>query len=349
MTEISLSTPKSEATKALFTVLESSGLRYAVLRNYENFPDFGHDIDLVMHHDDLPAWRCILQKHAAEENWKAVYECTHWGGSGSLCHNVEVFRCYLQESDQYLQIDTFHGFLVWGLPLFDESFLLEGIIRDERGFTHIHPALENAFRLLQIHRLSKIGPSEKISRYIGHILQYDMQYGNVFQEILLDLLGKDAIKALFALKQNDMKRFLSLMSRIKWDIAVRYWLCSPATASLDFWNRMKSYFRFHYKETCGLVISITRESKIDDCLIKALTLLKDFYIIPGWGIENKLSFIQKWRLLERGGVVIRWQSCNMQSAIKPISFASLSELVQAIILKLECRHQILYQRKDQDL
>ena len=107
---------------------------YAVLRNYEQYPDFGHDIDLVVRWSDLPRWKQLAMACAVDHGWAVLAECGHWARSSSRIHNIQILRFYSQHPPQYLQVDAFHSFLVLGLPLFDEDTLLSERIWDGRGF-----------------------------------------------------------------------------------------------------------------------------------------------------------------------------------------------------------------------
>ena len=125
----------------LFLELERRGVRYAVLRNYECLPvvrrddDSGvaTDIDLVVDSADLPLWREAAASFAKQGGWHALTECDHWTQSGAREHHVEVFRFYRFSPPEFLEVDLFHGYFVWGVPLFDEQRLLAGNGRDRKS------------------------------------------------------------------------------------------------------------------------------------------------------------------------------------------------------------------------
>ena len=77
---------------ALFDALNRAELPYAVLRNFEAFPYFGHDVDLAVRDTDLPALRTIFESIAQEQGWDAVTECHHWAQSKRKAHQIQVFR-----------------------------------------------------------------------------------------------------------------------------------------------------------------------------------------------------------------------------------------------------------------
>jgi hypothetical protein len=241
---------KRQATEAVFSALESAELRYAVLRNYDQYPDFGHDIDLVLHQEDLPAFRALITRLATEGNWYQLTECPHWAKSASPHHRIEVFRCYITESE-YLQIDLFHAFLLWGLPLFNELDLLSDRMKDERGFTRINNHHENLFRMLQIHRLNGTGAYDKIQRYRQRLLEHAQKQDTAFTEVLMQIFGIKAIQSLRALTVNDSQAFLKGISDMKKAYFLNQLRQKPIYTIHQLWNRFVDLIQFNYLTPCG--------------------------------------------------------------------------------------------------
>ena len=154
-----------------FSRMNREQVEYAVMRNYEAYPMFGHDIDIVVRWSDLHRWKEIATACAADHGWSVLTECDHWARSSSPEHAIHVLRFYSVNPRQYLQIDAFHSFLSLGLALFDEDALLRDRIRDGRGFYRINEAVENCIRLFQIAKLAGIkGTEEKLARYMDRAL-----------------------------------------------------------------------------------------------------------------------------------------------------------------------------------
>ena len=103
---MTLDLPEKTAIE-LFQRLEDQRIRYAVLRNHENFPQFGHDIDLVMHPDDFPRWQQLAVQLAQNQQWQALTYCSHWAQSATPHHCIQVYRFYNQNPLVYLQVDIY--------------------------------------------------------------------------------------------------------------------------------------------------------------------------------------------------------------------------------------------------
>ncbi len=83
---------ESTLVSCLIQEMDKCSLQYAILRNYENYPSFGNDLDMVVDKRDVPKWREIAVKTASQEGWDNVTECHHWSDQ-TLDHlNIEVFR-----------------------------------------------------------------------------------------------------------------------------------------------------------------------------------------------------------------------------------------------------------------
>ncbi len=209
---------------ALFERLEQSGLRYVILRNYEQLfdgpsqnPGQAHgqatDIDLVIATGDIPRWRKIAVSLAEDFGWDALTECDHFTQSHKHEHHIEIFRYYSHGDQCFLQVDLFHSYLIWGLPFLTEDELLTGRVSDQqRGLTRIDPVKENTFRLLQIQGLIGYKHSTaKIARYRDRILRFDREHGRAFREFLNKSFGGCYEQILDALEREDWARYSKTM------------------------------------------------------------------------------------------------------------------------------------------
>ncbi len=329
---------KHQATEALFSALKSAELRYAVLRNYDQYPDFGHDIDLILHQQDLPAFRTLITKLATEENWHQLTECHHWAKSASPHHRIEVFRCYLTESE-YLQVDLFHAFLLWGLPLLNEHDLLANNMKDERGFTRIHHHHENMFRMLQIHRLTGINAHEKIQRYQQRIIDHAEAQGTAFTEALMQTFGIKAVQALQALKVNDHQAFIKCIADMKKAYLLNQLLQKPFYTIHHLWNRFVDLIQFNYLSPCGQTLPI-QQSTGTESLFQALDTLKNCFAISQWAVYNQLTAKERQRILERGGIVVQLQRLSQPEIQKPEQKVGW---IKTLIHQIEKRHYCHYQ------
>lgn len=199
-------------TKRLIARMESEGVRYAILRNYENYPNFDHDLDLILHSDDLTKWRKIAVKIAQEEAWDYLTECDHWSQSPYRHHNIEIFRFYRLQPLEYLQVDLFHGFGLWGLELFNETQLLnDRVYVPEKGFSRISPVSENIIRIFQIYSIRKQKINrEKITRYTKRISEFYSQQQSIFMKGLTAKLGPWGKQCVIALIDDKQHKFYGM-------------------------------------------------------------------------------------------------------------------------------------------
>lgn len=292
----------------LFGRLENAGIRYAVLRNYENYPHFSHDVDLVLYKSDISRLREILGSLSGENGWDMVTECSHWSVSKHEHHNIEVFRFYHAEEKEYLQVDIFHGFVLWGLPLMDEKALLLDSVLDEKGFRKINPAKENLLRMLQVYRLndSPKTNSGKIERYTKMITSYADDYGSEFVEVLERFFPVNGKAALESLSSGEIDQFRSSMLALKkrylwWSIKN-----NPSQVMSCIMSRAWDYFKQYMHEPCGAVLKVYASASEKDEIRHCLEALKQKNILFCWKESEGVLDISRFSVLERGGLVIYW-------------------------------------------
>jgi hypothetical protein len=253
----------------LFRCLEAQGVAYAVLRNYENLPDLkvsetgsNTDIDLVVASRDLARFREILTSIAKNLNWDALSECDHFTQSPSRHHNIEIFRFYRVEPLEFLQVDVFHGYLNWGLPLMDEADLLEGSRYDpQRRLTRVDPIKENIYRLAQVHALrGSARAADKIERYRRNVLAARDNHPVEFLASVRRCFGVFGLRAIRALEQNNAGVFGSAMHRAKAYFALRFTLRHPLQ-TLKFVGQRFLDNRARLKtRQCGTLLKVRAES-----------------------------------------------------------------------------------------
>src|SRR5947209_12278830 len=216
----------------LFRRLEESGVRYVLLRNYEQLcdtpagpsepaagaaSDQATDIDLVIATEDIPKWRTLAVSLARDCHWDALTECGHFTQSRRHEHHIEIFRFYEFSEGRFLQVDLFHAYLVWGVPLMTERDMLEGRLQDPlRGLTRLDPLKENVFRLLQLNGLVNWKHSgQKVTRYRDRVLNIDGQRRDEFRDGLNSRFPGSAGPILEALEKQDWPVFRKLVRSAK--------------------------------------------------------------------------------------------------------------------------------------
>jgi hypothetical protein len=319
-------------TVELFSRMKAEGIEYAVLRNYEFLPEFGHDIDLVVRWSDLPRWRRVAETCASNHGWSALTECDHWARSTIREHTIQILRFYCTSPLQYLQVDAFHALLLNGLPLFDEDALLRGRVWDERGFYRIDARAENLFRLLQIARLSRAsGAGEKVKRYRDRALSF--WGGADLLSFASDAGMPGIVDAMEHLKSGDLasfKREIDQQKRVWWlsRAAGRPWHSSKMVV-----GRLADYLRLFWLRPCGFGVRAFAANEGQKRRLEAIaSRLVEANLIPAFTMSGKLK--ERRRVKERGGLVIEWASSPRKAMVLGDTAGDESvtaELVKSII------------------
>jgi hypothetical protein len=334
--------------RRLFAEMESAGLRYAVLRNYEYLfslrkPDSASisDIDLVVDSQDLDLLRKIIARTAARTGWDSTVECGHWARSPVRDHNVEVFRLYVKDSLVCLQVDVFHAFHVHGVPLFDEQQLLGGRQRDPlRDIMRIDPDQENAIRLIQIFGLADA--PRKRERYRQRLLAHVLNHGDAFLEALRPSLGWLIGRGVRAFVENDLsraKRYTDL-ARV-WFLA-RYSLRHPVEAAERIFYRMLDYASRFYTNQCGCVGCFhAPEENVKDIIRSVLDQMVAGNFINHWAERQpgRISFAEHIQL-EQSSLLLRWtgpEDCDIDFG----SCGTRGQVAALLVDFLASRHEPL--------
>ena len=319
-------------TADLFSRMNAEGIGYAVLRNYESFPRFGHDIDLVVRWSDLPLWRKAVAACAKDRGWDIVTECDHWGRSSIREHTIQILRFYRTSPLHYLQVDAFHALLLNGLPLFDEEALLRGRAWDERGFYRIDARAENLFRLLQIARLSRApSASEKLSRYRDRALSF--WNGEDLRGYAAEAGMAGIDDAMEQLKAGDMGSFRREIDRQK----RAWWMTRIARRPLGSGRmiaaRLADYLRLFWLRPCGFRVRVPAASDEQKTRLETmLGRLVGANLIPAFTASGNSR--ERRRVKERGGLVIEWVSSShpsVASGESDLEESVTAELVRQII------------------
>jgi hypothetical protein len=342
---------------ALFERLEQSGLRYVILRNYEQLcdapaPQHGQatDIDLVIATEDVPRWRSIAISLADDLGWDALTECDHFTQSRKHEHHIEIFRYYRYPDQCFLQVDVFHSYLIWGLPFANEQELLEGRVSDrERRLTRIDPVKENTFRLLQIQGL--IGHQHslaKIARYRDRILRFDQEHREEFRRFLYRNFGTHSERILDALASQDWARYRKHMRIGKALFWMRFASRKPMHAAQFLAARLVESRKRYLARPCGGLVKVyVEDTRARDRVVAILSNLKRLNFIDQWHEISSGARLDKEALIirEQGGLLIQWTQLG-QADLRVTSEVSCTSIWQFIVNLLVRQHAALFRRAD---
>ena len=296
-----------------FRRMNAQQVEYALLRNYEQYPSFGHDIDLILRWNDLPKWKAVAKSCAEDFGWSALTECDHWARSSCREHTIQILRFYATSPLRYLQIDAFHAMPVNGLPLFDEDALLCGRISDDRGFFRIDERMENFFRLFQISSLAGVaGAEEKLELYRERALSFWSAAGD------LDRYGASAgfsgmEAAVEHLRAGDLRSFRLKINRQK-----RAWWRSrmfshPWRGSTLILNRFADYMRLFWLRPCGFTVRVSAPARQHGMVDAIMRRLVGANFIRGYTVGRQHE--KRQQVMERGGIAVKWASAERADVI----------------------------------
>ena len=148
-----------------FVTLKQSEIDYCILRNYSNFPQFTHDIDIYIHPNDISrSIDILLQTFTSEEYY--VGEMAAFDNSPNNLHNIKIFRIYHYLSGEALQIDIFQGFSVLAIPIV--SFANSRKTYNSVIENHVlSPSVSSLINLFQLK--SRIHDKEKYNVYWSNV------------------------------------------------------------------------------------------------------------------------------------------------------------------------------------
>jgi hypothetical protein len=285
--------------------MNAEGVEYAILRNYEFFPKFGHDIDLVVRWSNLSKWKEIAKSCAVDYEWSTLTECNHWARSSSHEHCVQTLRFYRMPSEEYLEFDAFHALLILGLPFADEDLLLRDRIWDERGFYRINARTENLFRLFQIASISTLkGTEEKLMRYRDRAL--------LFWDTSTDLTAFAASTGLSGiatamefLRSKDFRSFKSQIDRQKKAWWIGWMGAHPLRGIKITFDRLVDYLRLFWLSPCGFRVRVfAGDEGQRRQLEQIMKQFRSTNFIHAFTASSNLR--ERLWVLERGGIVVDW-------------------------------------------
>ena len=124
-------------------------INYGLGRNYNHFPNFGHDIDFYST-EDVQKLKKVLIVVKKKNGWDFLTHDIHFNGFLSKVCSIDTFHFYKYESGEYevLHLDFFRSFNIFGLPFIKSSNIK--MEKHKKKFYFIDINTENTFKLLQL-------------------------------------------------------------------------------------------------------------------------------------------------------------------------------------------------------
>jgi hypothetical protein len=328
--------------RRLFEALDENSIEYAVLRNYEQLPDVGNDLDLVVAAASLDAFARLLADVARAEGWDAVTSCDHWARSSYQAHRIHVFRLYDRTAGICLQIDLFGALLVAGLPLATADELVASSCRED-WFNRIDPVIEDVYRLLQIGRLVALdASSERVERYVARFREALAVRGDEIRRVTDRELGAPGRRAISALEAGNLSQLERDVRWAKAMFCMRSLVRRPSHVRAVV-ARLADRVRIQAVDPCGLSIPIaSSDDSSVDALRTALDSLRDGGLVRDWAIDG--SRRERRSVLERGGVVVDTQCADPELHVT--ADTSVAEIRDALLDRLVRRHDAVAPRRN---
>lgn len=183
-----VSTEVGRFVNAVFCELQSEGVPYAVLRNYEELPDNeGHDIDVLVNQGGLDDLEPVLRKIAREQNWCLVRNQKRYGFSQYI---FVQSSCYLDK--RIIKWDVFETIMWKGIPWVDSTAMLENR-QEYNGFFIPSPGAEAAVCLLK--EVLQFGKIRK--KHLDRIFHLCREDSEGFELVLAKSFGENLVRGLF--------------------------------------------------------------------------------------------------------------------------------------------------------
>ena len=259
MADAGLQTLSIQTVESLLNALEDGGFNPVVARNYENFPNFGHDLDLFVGRELSDAVD-LFRGVAKELNWDRLTLCDHYAAFDDDSLRIPVFRFHQFEPLQTLQVDLFGGLILWGLPLRTRHQICAERQLEPRGRFHtMPPEWEQGYRIFQIQSLHPIKHAPKRTRYRERVITFDDQHKGA-----LDTWGVahgmgTLEAAVSALRDQDTDRLDQVIRQAKRRFALGQMMRHPLRTMLRIKDRRRGLSVQFNERPCGPKVHLEGE------------------------------------------------------------------------------------------
>ena len=308
------------------------GIRYTVLRNYEDLPDVGNDLDLAFETSSLELFRKAIQEDLFKD-WEFITEVnTHNSKIERL--NISIFRFYNLSKNEFVQFDFFQGFSVVGQGFFDINDMLNDS-REFRGYNIVSPDVENLIKYLQVYNAIINKQFDRVMKY-GSLLINNGQCKyldrlSLSDEYLRDVLVKQEFELFRAavfkarkgfLKQKVLKEPFSFISGIFFKVLyfVRIYISHPFSVNVYFSEDIDRNSVLN-----GLSVLVKNK------MIRNYLFLDDTFKI------NKAN-MKKWmNIRSHGGIIVKF-------SVRGEEMRNESEILNHLYLSLVNSEVIVYRK-----
>lgn len=321
-------TKKSKSTvDYLINTLERGGFEPVIARNYENYPDFDHDLDLFLTGNFKKA-NSIFIKVAEILEWEILTLCSHYANFKNEEFNILTYNFYQLEPLQTLKVDLFGGLNLWGQSLIDRHKICKNRILEPQGrFYTMKQDWENGYRIFQIANLNPKKNRAKIERYTKRVLNFNHDNPGVLESWSKTSKLGNLTMAIKALENRNNKKLKIIITSSKLKFIFFKALKNPFSIIKNILDRKKGLNLQFKTNPCGPLLFLSGDKQI---LSKQLDILVSNKILPGWSEKDDLR--------ERGWAFITFT----KGRAKETDFEKLLSLIIN-------RHKLIYSSFDNRL
>ena len=272
-----------------------NNVNYAILRNYENLPYVGNDLDFVCNDNDLTSVRHILTEAKFRFCWDHMTESSVWD-SYVKDFSIKVFKLINFDQGLILQFDFFGGYSIWSAPVIDLKTFLGHRVRSGSYYkiSANHELLIRTMQLACSVRDNEVERSIKISGVIDRLGGREKMVES-FQIISKSGMNSDMInytneELVEWFKKFKHKYFLNFLAR------------NPVQALLRFIERIRYRIKLSTYATPGIILFINYKSyyKNLDRVTQELEKLKTNNIINDFSIFTRSNqLLTQYKLLKK--------------------------------------------------
>ena len=279
--------------KYLINTLEKEGFQPVIARNYEDYPNFGHDLDLFLK-GNLKNINLIFIEVAEILKWDKLTLCNHYSNFKKEEFNIISYNFYQFNTLETLKVDLFGCLNLWGQPLIDRHNICKKRELEQRGrFFVMKQDIENGYRIFQIASLNTKRDKVKIERYSRRVLNFHRKNPR-----LINLWSKnsnlgDLSMAIKAIENRSYKKLKIIIIKSKLNFVFSKILENPLKTFSEIFDRKNGLIIQCNTNPCGPLLYL---SGYKQELFKQLDSLVRHNILPGWSEKKDLRKIG-WALV----------------------------------------------------
>lgn len=276
------------------------GVTYAVMRNYDQLPDVGNDLDLAMSLSDVNKFREALRTGLFRE-WDYITEITTHNSKTERI-NISIFRFYSLQHEEFVQFDFFQGFSIKGQQFFNVKDLLSNR-RIRSGYYIVSTDVENFIKYLQVYNAVIRQQPERVQRYVSQIL-YDGKCN------YLTKLGLNSSTLQKTLELKNFSEYRELIENSRKNFLRTAFMNAPGAFLLGFFAKLEYFISLYLLDPFGCSLSVeshanTGEIETELKGLVELKIIRSYLILQNRPFASIKCLKQQLDIRSHGGIIIK--------------------------------------------